>query len=80
MAAHLQGKATSMGRASVGQREVLAWGGERGGSGPPTQEHATLLLLHCLGRGQHQRQQVGASGRFLKTGLAIPVHFCSCYL
>lgn len=36
---------------------LLAWGGERGGSGPPIQEHATLLLLHCLGRGQHQRQQ-----------------------
>lgn len=59
---------------------LLAWGSERGGRGPPIQEHATLLLLHCLGRGQHQRQQVGASGRLLKTGFAIPVHFCYCYL
>lgn len=38
-----------------------------------------LLLLHQLGR-DSAREQVGASGRFLKTGLAMPALFCSCYL
>lgn len=81
------GKAVFVGRAAVDQREagwaVPATGRARGGEGVAVAllywNMPLLLLLHQLGR-DSAREQVGASGRFLKTGLAMPALFCSCYL
>lgn len=88
MAAHLPRKAVSTCRAAVDQREVgqaapvprEGQGAEMGG-GPPVLNFFRCLCFFTTWAGSWQQsEQGGCRGRFLKTGLAVPVLSCPSYL